>query len=93
MFKKYLSHFPKTKGEYKSDDEIDLLSLFPTDKSYYNYGGSLTTPPCSEVVNWYLFAHPITASPKQIAMFSKILDDNYRPTQPLQNRVVKLYGE
>ena len=93
LFKKYLSHFPKKEGEYLSDEEIDLLSLFPDNMAYYNYNGSLTTPPCSEVVNWYLFAHPITASRKQIAKFSKILDDNYRPTQPLRHRVVKLYGE
>ncbi len=88
LFDKYLDKFPMTKGEYKSEDLIDLLSLFPKDKSYYHYDGSLTTPPCSEVVNWYVLAEPLEASKEQIEKISKILHDNYRPIMPLNNRKV-----
>ncbi len=93
LFTKYLEYFPKAKGLYKSKDMIDLLSLFPSDKSYYNYKGSLTTPPCSEVVNWYVLKTPVTASKEQINQFSKILDNNFRPVQPLNKRTILSYNE
>ena len=79
--------------EYKSDDIIDLLSLFPDNKDYFHYNGSLTTPPCSEVVDWYLLKTPVTASTEQIEKFSKILDNNYRPVQALNDREIKGYIE
>ncbi len=91
LLQKYLDFFPKSKGQYNSEEEIDLESLLPMDKSYYRYNGSLTTPPCSEVVNWYVLRTPITASKEQIEKFSSILKGNYRPVQPINDRVVTLY--
>ncbi len=93
LFSKYLDSFPASKGAYSSDDMIDVLSLFPENKSYYNYNGSLTTPPCSEVVNWYVLKTPVTASKEQIEKFSKILDNNFRPVMPLNGRAVGVYSE
>ncbi len=84
-----MSNFPTTDGEYKADEEFDLLSILPKGKAYYNYSGSLTTPPCSEVVNWHVLKEPIEASKEQIEAFSKILDNNYRPVMPLNDRKVK----
>ena len=88
LFAKYLDKFPAEKGNFSSDDSIDLLSLFPKDKSYYHYSGSLTTPPCSEIVSWYVLKEPVTASKEQIQKFSQILHDNYRPVQPLNDRKI-----
>ena len=34
-------------------------SLFPANKSYYSYSGSLTTPPCTEGIIWVVFMQPI----------------------------------
>lgn len=93
FFKKYLSKFPTSKGEYKSNDMISLLSLFPDNKSYYQYSGSLTTPPCSEVVSWYVLENPLEASKEQIEKLSKILNSNYRPIMPLNDREVLLFSE
>lgn len=93
LFKRYLDEFPAEKGEYSSDEMIDLSSLFPNDKSYFNYNGSLTTPPCSEVVDWYVLKTPVTASKEQIEQFSETLHNNYRPIQPLNDRHVKLFSE
>ncbi len=93
LFSKYLDKFPADKGEFKSDNMIDLLSLLPENKSYYFYTGSLTTPPCSEVVSWYVFKNPVEASAEQISKISKILDDNYRPVQDLNGRSVEFYNE
>ncbi len=91
LFKKYLDKFPTKKGEYATNEVIDLAKLLPENKSYYYYNGSLTTPPCTEVVNWYVLKNPIEASREQLDKFSNILNNNYRPVQPLNGRKVKLY--
>lgn len=93
LFTKYLSSFPHEKGVFKSIDKIDLKSLLPDDKSYFNYSGSLTTPPCTEVVNWYVLRNPISASREQISTFSKILHENYRPVQPINERNINVFNE
>ena len=93
LFSKYLTQFPTEKGDFVSEDVIDLKELIPSNLSYYNYSGSLTTPPCSEVVNWYVLQTPQEASAEQITEFSKILHNNYRPTKPLNERKVFSYTE
>jgi len=93
LFSKYLANFPTEKGNYDSEETFDILNVLPTNKSYYNYSGSLTTPPCSEVVNWYVLKTPLTASKKQIEVFSKILHDNYRPVQPINNRKIASFNQ
>lgn len=93
LLKSYLDKFPTTKGEYTSEDMIDLYNLLPKNKSYFYYGGSLTTPPCSEIVNWYVLKEPIEASKEQIEKFAEILNNNYRPVQELNDRVIKEYNE
>jgi len=75
----------------KSDDEADRVTIdprafLPAGKGYYRYEGSLTTPPCSEIVNWVVMARPVTASPAQIAAVAAIYGDNARPLQPLGRR-------
>lgn len=70
--------------------ELDPQDLLPKDKAnYYHYVGSLTTPPCSENVQWYLFKTPQTASAAQIEKFRKYYVDNVRPVQELHDRVVE----
>lgn len=93
LFTQFLSKFPPEEGSYEEHTEIDLSSLFPEDKSYYSYSGSLTTPPCSEVVNWYVLKNTVTASSTQIAAFQSILKNNYRPVQDLNGRVISSYTE
>lgn len=60
-----------------------------TFKEYYTYGGSLTTPPCSEIVTWYVLKEPLQASASQIESILKAEHKNNRPTQPLNGRVVE----
>lgn len=93
LFKKYLDKFPLKNAAYNSDDMIDIFEILPENKSYYYYSGSLTTPPCSEVVNWYVLKNPIEASKNQIEEFSEILHANYRPIQELNGREIKFYQE
>ena len=69
---------------------IDVSRLLPVNQVHYNYIGSLTTPPCSENVNWYVMKEPIQASEQQIEQFRAMYNFNARPAQPLNHRVVRL---
>ena len=62
----------------------------PRNKAYYNYPGSLTTPPCSEGVNWIVLKNPIEVSAEQVAAFTKLFPISVRPVQPLKDRVIKV---
>ena len=65
---------------------LEISALFPTDQSTYRYFGSLTTPPCSELVKWIVFQEPIEASKAQIEQFRQIFPLNARPIQALNRR-------
>ncbi len=70
--------------------EIDPQDILPVDKAhYYHYIGSLTTPPCSENVQWYLLKEPSEASKEQIEAFRNYYVDNERPIQELNDRAVE----
>jgi carbonic anhydrase len=58
----------------------------------YHYDGSLTTPPCSEGVRWYVSKTPTRFSKDQIAAFTAIYDHNNRPVQALNDRTLYLDG-
>lgn len=67
---------------------INLKQLLPEEKSMFQYVGSLTTPPCTEGVNWFILEQPIEMSNEQINQFSSIFLQNNRPIQKLNNRDV-----
>ncbi|MDF7675700.1 carbonic anhydrase family protein [Neisseriaceae bacterium ESL0693] len=76
-------------GSLDTDIAFNPEELYPTDKAYYTYSGSLTTPPCSEPVTWILFKQPITMSVAEIEDIAKHLPKhNNRPIQPLNDRVI-----
>ena len=79
----------KDKVESEKDVHIDADGLLPPkDHSYYTFFGSLTTPPCSEDVTWFVLKHPVSVSAAEIEQFSKLYRNDARPTQPLDGRVV-----
>ena len=69
--------------------QIDPADLLPSDRGYYTFEGSLTTPPCSEGVTWYVLKSPAQLSSGEIARFGKAYPMNARPVQPLNGRVVR----
>ncbi len=79
---------PITKGEVFDTAEIDVNAFLPEDKSYYHYVGSLTTPPCSENVNWNVMTNAIPESEAQANAFAAIFPLSVRPVQPLNAREV-----
>jgi carbonic anhydrase len=85
-----LAHLPKSKGiEFHMEHvKVDVNRLLPAQTTSYRYTGSLTTPPCSEQVQWIVMTKPIQFSAQQIAAFQKVMKGNNRPTQPLDGRAV-----
>ena len=65
---------------------LDLLGLLPVDRRYITYMGSLTTPPCSEGVQWIVMRQPVTLTAEQINIFARIYPMNARPLQALAGR-------
>ncbi len=84
----YLSHFPEHEGEYKAKGKLDIMSVLPSTEHYYHYQGSFTTPPCTEVVEWIVLKENPTASKAQLKRLHQLMHDNYRPVQPLNQRVI-----
>lgn len=83
------NHIPEEqKVEIATGVSINLMDIQPQNDSYYTYSGSLTTPPCSAAVQFVIFQEKMTLSQSQIDFFASYYPDNYRPTQPLNNRFV-----
>jgi carbonic anhydrase len=74
----------------ETEDLIDLADALTDTKSYYTYSGSLTTPPCSQTVTWVLLTQPARLHRNQLEAFRSILGNNFRPVQPLNQRVVRV---
>lgn len=68
---------------------VEMTALLPTDQRYYQFMGSLTTPPCSENVLWMVLKQPQTVSREQIRLFSQLFPNNARPVQPVNGRVIR----
>lgn len=68
---------------------INASQLLPQDREYFTYMGSLTTPPCSENVRWFVMKNPIQVSEEQVKSFGQIYPMNARPIQPKGERIVK----
>ena len=70
--------------------DLDMSELRPLPKRHYRYRGSLTTPPCTEGVEWIVMAEKRQISPEQMAAIVSHLHDNNRPVQPLGDRELLL---
>jgi len=79
-----------SKNPVSTPINIDLMLPDDEIEDFWHYDGSLTTPPCSEGVKWYVAKKHIHASAHQIEEMAELLHHhNYRLTQPLNGRVVK----
>lgn len=68
---------------------VDAARLMSTNRDYYRFNGSLTTPPCTEGVEWYVMKSIQSVSKQQLDKFVEIMaHDNNRPIQPLNARIV-----
>jgi carbonic anhydrase len=65
---------------------VNATDLLPQERTYYRYNGSLTTPPCTEGVQWLLMNTPVELSAAQVTSFQTIFPHDARPVQPLNGR-------
>lgn len=86
VFERVLSIYESENKEDISAENISFASLFPANKSYFAYPGSLTTPPYSENVSWYVMANPVTISAEQLERHNTWYSNNYREVQDLKGR-------
>jgi carbonic anhydrase len=60
------------------ESEFDPTDFLPARRDNYRYSGSLTTPPCSENVRWFVMLDPVTVSDEDIAQFAERIHFNAR---------------
>ncbi|SFM72159.1 carbonic anhydrase [Variovorax sp. OV329] len=83
-------HLPRPGEKITVDGlHLDLARLLPAATGYYRFQGSLTTPPCSEGVQWIVLKQPLALGAGQIRAFHTLFKANARPVQPLNGRVVE----
>ena len=90
FLKPVFDHFP-AKGTPESavaGATVNLSEFLPAQHGYYTFDGSLTTPPCSEHVRWFVLKSPVPASAAQVQQFAARYPHDARPVQPLNDRTV-----
>ena len=83
-----VAQLPRATDSESEGITFNIKALLPSKRSYYAYSGSLTTPPCSESVSWYVLTRPNEASDNQIESFASIMHHNARPVQTLHGREI-----
>ncbi len=80
--------FPKEQGEKLTLQRANPTTLLPKNRDYFTYVGSLTTPPCSEVVTWLVLKTPISVDERAVKRFTGIYKANARPVMPINRRLI-----
>nr|VFK38790.1 MAG: carbonic anhydrase [Candidatus Kentron sp. TC] len=78
----------KAGEEVISKVKFNAISLLPKEKAFFHYSGSLTTPPCTEGVRWFVMKNPIRFSKEHIEKFEKIIGHSNRPVQARNERPI-----
>ncbi|PSW12200.1 carbonic anhydrase [Photobacterium sanctipauli] len=87
-FNTLLATVPDKDQTLSLTDTLNPAELLPREREYYRFNGSLTTPPCSEGVRWFVMREAQAGSEEQIDSLHQVMGDNARPLQPLNARVV-----
>lgn len=87
-----LNNLPAAAGEPQAvrGASVDANQLLPATRTYRRYNGSLTTPPCTEGVQWLVMNTPVALSDAQIAKVTTIYNATARPLQPFNSRTFVL---
>jgi len=83
-------HIPASGGTsyYNRQSGINPLFLLPPNRSYFSYPGSLTEPPCTEGVEWFVLTEPVEVDESYLHRLRQVIGHNARPVQPLNGRPV-----
>ncbi|MBY5838089.1 carbonic anhydrase [Rhizobium leguminosarum] len=87
-FSRLATAFPKAAGGEAAVDDVDPNGLLPKELTYWSYEGSLTTPPCSEIVDWMVLRQPIEADENDISAFTTLYPMNARPVLAANRRFI-----
>jgi carbonic anhydrase len=83
----FINNLPAEKSDVKNAGiKINAMDFLPRIQTTYRYGGSLTTPPCSEGVSWLVMTTPVELSSAQLSKLESLFERNNRPVQPLNDR-------
>jgi carbonic anhydrase len=83
-------HLPTTVGAHEKITEmVNPGGLLPADRGYWTYAGSLTTPPCTEGVRWFVFEQELGISRDQLRTFGALYKINSRPLQDTHGRRIE----
>lgn len=86
----FMPHLPAHADEtYNDPATYTIADVLPAAAGYYTYAGSLTTPPCSEIVTWIVMKTPVEASAAQLQQFETLMHENARPLLPVNGRTVR----
>lgn len=73
FFQRFFSPFGYSAATIEATNEMEVetpvnpyASLLPGRHSVYSYVGSLTTPPCTTGIQWFVFDEPVTISPEDL---------------------------
>lgn len=83
----HIPHEPGSECQYQ-EVVIDPGTMIPPTGKFYTYGGSLTTPPYTEGVLWFLHQELQPVSQAQLDRFASLFGHNARVVQPLHGRIV-----
>ena len=83
-------NLPREKGREETFHAVTIspAQLLPVSRAYFAYEGSLTTPPCTEGVRWFVLKSPATIGLNELSRFAQLYPRNARPLQPLNGRKV-----
>lgn len=83
-------HLPRTAGAAEKVTEmVSAGGLLPTDRGYWTYMGSLSTPPCTEGVRWFVFEQDLSVSRDQLRVFAALFRINSRGLQDAHGRRIE----
>ncbi|HEY9128109.1 MAG TPA: carbonic anhydrase family protein [Acidobacteriaceae bacterium] len=83
-------HMPKAVGATdQTTDSMSPAGLLPQDKGYWTYEGSLTAPPCTEGVQWFVFEEQVELSRDQLLAFGRMYKINSRGVQATHGRKIE----
>ena len=86
VFFSLMAKAPGKLGTQALQAPADPNALLPKTRSLFRYRGSLTMPPCTENVDWLVFAEPLEVAQADIDVFKLIFPMNARPVQPINRR-------
>jgi carbonic anhydrase len=82
-------HLPQKVGaSEKVTEMINPGGFLPADRGYWTYTGSLTAPPCTEGVRWFIYQDTLSLSLEQLRAFQAIFRVNSRPLQDAHGRKI-----